>query len=207
MLVAPGDGSAALRIFHMGPPLETDSLSETLPSTARLWQARFSQVSPEELSGVVREAEQFVERLSVRDGGRQAVARYSLAGHGVTEADPLEAGSAVCLRTSCATFVEHCYAKIEVDLVDETSLPLTSREELEARLELDPRMAHFMRSYLQELSWPCRVLLPAYQLRAFEKNDRNRPHRASLTDHPFPTVTTPAAVAPTLFLEETSPDA
>lgn len=35
------------------------------------------------------------------------------------------------------------------------------------------------------LEWPCRVLFPAYQMRAFEKGLAELPYRPQLEDHPY----------------------
>jgi hypothetical protein len=190
MLLVPPEGTAsaatvpAFRVMHMRPPLMAGKLPS--PSGPDLWGAHFSGVKAAELEKVIQEAERLVD-LSPEDASNfTARSQYDLSVHGVFESDPLDSGGAVNLRASCASFVEHCYAQVEVDLVDEYSLPRVELEDLKGRLELTPAVERQLRPFLQKLTWPCQVLLPAYQLCAFRQDDHSKGFRAAFTDHPFP---------------------
>ena len=176
------------RIFHMAPPLEAADIDS---NEGPFWKARFTETSQADLDNVLAEAERLIKLMPVKPAGFIGIIhQYTLSEHGIAEESPRDQGGRVPVRASCASFVEHCYAQAGMDLVDKDSVPALERTVLYEHLKLSEEFVNFLRLVTKDLCWPCRVLLPAYQLRAFEADKPDQPRRAALTDHPYPALST-----------------
>ena len=118
---------------------------------------------------------------------------YSLATHGIFEEDPNAPGEFIAgVRCSCASLVEWCYEQIgkDADLISEAVVPEQTAEQLWQKLM---RGAPFNAEEAAErlVGWglsgpgPWRVLLPAYQMRAFQQARGILPYAPTLEDHPY----------------------
>lgn len=221
MLVRAGPAGAAkvmdgfrVRVTHMGPPMffsEGDSQA-TWPLSDTVYLGSFSGPAFDgerylRLSEEMRRVENRAASTSRR--------AYSLANLGDDD-DPNNPGETVEVPyRSCASLVEGCYNRAGVTLVDKSNLPPYSITEIQA--EFCPHDTHgtpiygkdHLRRMLPKLGlaldrepWP--LLLPAYQMHAFQKGDATRPHRAEKTDHPF---RPPSLPAPTEDSAPTPPTA
>jgi hypothetical protein len=173
-----------VRVSHMGPPLEiSGNRVQTLSDNH--WIGSFPELTADDYSEIRSELVRIEQRMPPNPG---LSSRYDLGVHGIAGDDPNDAGEAVVFHCSCASLVEHCYQQVDVDLVEEGSIPEVTQDELATVLKVPSRGIDLMLRKLNTVSthWPCKVLLPAYQMRAFEKGRVNTPHQANLGDHPFP---------------------
>lgn len=172
-----------VRVAHMRPPLD---LNAPLDKPLRVEHHRlgtFDEIDDDDRNNVA----DYVKGIEIRLQSRAAsIEDYSLSYHGIEE-EVNAPGSGTILRASCASFLEDAYQSIRVDLVDEGSVPTVSFEELCNTLRISPRLEQRPGSKLRELrqALPAPVLLPAYQMRAFEKPFEELPHQADRTDHPY----------------------
>ncbi len=209
MLVRAGPTSAAevmdgfrVRVTHMGPPLsfeEGDSRATwQLSNTVYLGSFSGPTFDDERYLRLSEEMRRVENRAA--STSREA---YSLANMGDDD-DPNNPGETVEVpHRSCASLVEGCYNKAGVNLVDKPSLPRYSVAEIHEVFSphdaqgapiLDEKKLRWMlqRRGLAKDREPWPLLLPAYQMCAFQKDDATRPHQAEKTDHPFRTSPPPA---------------
>ena len=191
-VIAP-DASASLlrgefvKVCHMKPPLHVRGESD-LPVNAYGWLGWFNEVSDEHYEGISAETRR-IGRLMLSDA--RLGSSYDLGPHGMDEEpqDPNDPDERTRhFRASCASFLEHCYEAVKVDLVDAAHVPVIhSEQQLATVLQQAARAVNInLRRLGVQPAWPCRILLPAYQMRAFAKPFGRLPHRPALTDHPFP---------------------
>ncbi len=184
------ESGVRVEVAHMKPPLFLrDPQMELLGKDH--WVGWMPERTDDEYLMLLRELER-LEYLAPTDPagltGRDRFLGYDLGPHTLFEADPNDEDQhGALVRASCASFVEHCYETIEVDLVDEGSVPVVTIEELADKIGENPRvMERQFRMAGMEMDWPCPVLLPAYQMRAFEEGLQGCPRSPSLDDHPYP---------------------
>jgi hypothetical protein len=98
---------------------------------------------------------------------------YTLATHGILQDDPNAPGNpGVSISCSCASLIEHCYEKSGVDLVRADRVPPITAEKLWSLVGNGTAFRGVHRDILARWGlvgdgpWP--VLLPAYQMRAFD---------------------------------------
>jgi hypothetical protein len=86
-------------------------------------------------------------------------------------------------------FVEWCFQRADIDLVAAETLPAYDEGELKERFCSEIELEEF-RAQLREMGLtgesPWQILLPAYQMKAFQKPRERLPHTGMKTDHPWP---------------------
>lgn len=202
MLVSAQRGEAltaaegpCVRVTHMMPPLVFGERPEaTWPVSTKTYQGylpEFEEENYRRVSDAMRDVE---GRAATAEGNDN---HYSLASFGVDVPDPNNPGQFLdAPHCSCASLVQSCYQKAGVTLVRRESLPnYTAAEILEQFCRRDPTgqpelSEKIVRRQLgkwglpkDEESWP--LLLPAQQMRAFQKQTHELPHQANKGDHPF----------------------
>jgi hypothetical protein len=116
---------------------------------------------------------------------------YVLASHGIRQPDPNDPSRDMPgIRCSCASLIEYCYEEAGADLVDRDQVPELTLEDLRVLLVTDARISReLLRRQLREWGLkgdePWKVLLPAYQMRAFEKPRSLLPYAPTAKDHPY----------------------
>jgi hypothetical protein len=171
-----------IKVVHFGPPLDWDERNmQTMGETH--WLGYFEELDGETLESIHAEA---IRMRQVVAPSKIAFRDYAFSLHGVTQDDPNDNGR-ITIRASCSSFLEHCYEVQGVDLVEEESVPeLASAEAMAGMVgESIDRVNALIRCGGSNASWPCRVLFPAYQMRAFEQPLEVLPHRPQIEDHPF----------------------
>lgn len=156
--------------------------------------AWFPELDVEETHEVIEELHRL--RLDPRITDRDY---YTLARHGVWKEDPNAPGNVTPgIACSCASLVEHCYESIAdpVDLVGSDQVPLVSAKELWDKVgigEYRPGVGKVLERLglkaesndPQPPRWP--VLLPAYQMRAFDRSlSELESYVPELDHHPYP---------------------
>ncbi len=184
-----------VRVTHMRPPIafsEGDPLAVCeLSESVYLGSFTGPTFDDERYLRLSEEMRRIEHRAASTRGGT-----YSLANMGDDE-DPNNPGETVEVpHRSCASLVEGCYNKAGVSLVDTQNLPRYSVAEIHGTFcPCDTQgMPIYEEQQLRRLlpkrglaldrePWP--LLLPAFQMHAFQKDDATQPHRAEKTDHPF----------------------
>ncbi len=194
---ASSDQGLLVKVFHMGPPMASEGTGgHPHKLTERSWIGWIPDWDASGHDRVCAEISMVEQKIPPTPAGRNRWHHYDLGAHGVEEFDANDPGEAVVTRCSCASLVEHCYEMAGRDLVNEEHVPeLTMLDELIDVLarNRDARVKELIRQKFLEFEeeagrpiakWPCRVLLPAYQMRAFQ--EESYPRKPSMTDHPFP---------------------
>jgi len=130
---------------------------------------------------------EYLDRLKGRADSLRIDAEYWLASHGVDEIsipDPDEPRESLpVLRCSCASFVEWCYSQAGTDLVKAGTERAYGFDEVNTLFNPHSRPEEEFRAKIAswglegEGPWP--ILLPASQMRAFQKALEELPHDAS----------------------------
>ena len=102
----------------------------------------------------------------------------------MTIPDPNAPGERIVVNGTCSAFVEDCYEFTNNDIVREDAVPPI---ELSDFAELIGEKERFDKGRLSffdsRVRWPCSILLPAYQMRAFE--GKKYPYSPDRQDHPY----------------------
>lgn len=174
-----------VRIADMGPPLRFgDEPTERRLHGQDYYVGWLNELDDEDYQQVLAAA----HSLRGRPPSAQGMAgSYWLGTHGVEITDPNdEDGTFATPHCSCASLVEWCFSKAGRDLVQESTLPLYSAEEINTTF--CPYLPNVDEVREQLAIWglggagPWPLLLPAQQMKAFQNGC---PYRASKGDHPW----------------------
>lgn len=172
-----------VEVAHMGPPLDLRD-PEQKALTGDDWVGWIPERTDEEYQMLLGELERLERQVTPNPVGNNG---YDLGVHTISYSTTDGESNGVVIHASCASLLEHCYESIEVDLVDEDEVPQITIDELAQivgkRPEVLQRVFDSMGTHVE---WPCAVLLPAYQMRAFDAGLSSCPWKAKVTDHPFP---------------------
>lgn len=178
-----------VRICDMAPPMHFGGPREVHRLTQQSYAGSFEDLSREEHRQALGAALQIRWRApSAQDFNESC--EYCLSTHGVEIDDPNDDGASILrVRCSCSSLVEWCYGRIGVDLVRADTLPMYSEEELHAKFypeSDDDSLKNQLQSYGLTGAGPWPVLLPAYQMKAFQKQTTTQlPYDGVATDHPW----------------------
>lgn len=189
-------GGERINVIHMKPPLQNGAEEILAPGDTH-WLGTLPELESETLESISREGLRLVQKVAPSP---KAIRDYDFRLHGVEQSDP-NTNDKITLRASCSSLLEHCYETAGIDLVEEATVPeVMSETHLGQMIGLEEAK---VRSLIQQLrpavSWPCRILFPSYQMKAFEKNLAELPYEPQLSDHPY---VQPIAEEPAPGMEE-----
>ena len=175
-------GVEKINVIHMKPPLESGPREILTPENTH-WLGALSDLDVDKLEAISVEALRLVQIVTPSPQERSV---YDFRMHGVEQAD-INANGKIAVRASCSSLVEHCYQTQEVDLVNQEAVPeIASAEHLGEKVGRSGSViSRQLRSWMPPVAWPCRILFPSYQMKAFEKDLADLPYAPQLSDHPY----------------------